>query len=92
MAVAPILPNPTKSQFSMSGLEDGPEMQNVQLDITVKPVARNLGHVQKEHMVFNLKLCKVHMAGHHQVMQFQKDFGSKVVTHVLLDTIVIKSI
>ena len=92
MAVALIHPNRTKSQFLMSGLEDGPEMQNVQLDITVKPVARNLGHVQKELMVFNLKLCKVHMAGHHQVMQFQKDFGSKVVTLVLLGTIVIKSI
>ena len=92
MAVAPILPNPTKSQFSMNGPEDGLEMQNVPLDITVKQVALNQDHVQKEHMVFNLKLFKVHMAGHHQVMQFQKDFGSKVVTHVLLDTIVIKSI
>ena len=92
MVEAPILPNRTKFLFSMSGLEDGPEMQNVQLDITVKQVALNRDLVQKEPMVFNLKLCKVHMAGHHQVMQFQKDFGSKDVIHVLLDTIVIKSI
>ena len=93
VAVALTPPNPTKSLFSTSELDDGREMQNVQLDIIVKQEALNRDHVRREHMVSNQKPCRVRMDGHHQIhLEFQKDFGSKVVIHVRLDSIVMQSI
>ena len=70
MAVALILPNLMKCQYSMSEQDDGLVMQNVQLVIIVKKVALNQDHARKEHMVSNQKPYKVHMAGLHLVTQF----------------------
>ena len=92
MVVALTLPNPMKYQYLMNEQDDGLEMRNVPLDIIVQKVAQNQDHAPKEHMVSNQKPFKVLMAGHHQVIQFLKDFGSKVATLVHLDIIVIKLI
>ena len=92
MVAALVLLSLMKFPCLMSEQDDGPEMQNVPLVIIVQKVAQNQDHAQKEHMVSNQKLSKVLMAGHHQVIQFLKDFGSKVATPVHLDINAIKSI
>lgn len=92
MVVVLILLSPMKFPCLMSEQDDGPEMQNVPLVIIVQKVALNQDHVRKEHMVSNQKPFKVLMAGHHLVIPFLKDFGSKVATLVHLDIIVIKLI